>query len=475
MNTTPAFAQGFTTLNQEITLDNLPVQGSVPSWLSGSLLRNGPAQFAVGGRPFRHWFDGAAMLHRFSFSDGQVSYANKYLQTPAYRGNQEAGTIAFSEFATDPCRSIFQRMMAVFSPQEPGHNANVNITRLADQFLALTETPLPVAFDVDTLDTVGVVDYQDEIGFVGSTAHPHYDPARRQGYNHLIQYGRESYYSFVAIPNEKPLRRQILNETPVAEPAYIHSFGMTENYLILAEFPLVVNPLKLLLTAKPFIENFVWKPEQGTRFLIIDKHSGRVQRTHTADAFFAFHHINAFEDGEDVVLDISAYDDHALVQDLYLDRLQTPGRAAYLSFPTFRRYRLAANQPRAEYETLSPYAIELPRINYRYNGRPYRYAYGASLHPDKRGDFLNALVKVDTDTQHSQLWHEAGCYPGEPVFVADPQGQAEDTGVLLSVVLDSAGGQSFLLVLDAADLREVARAQVPHHVPFGFHGQFFQG
>jgi beta,beta-carotene 9',10'-dioxygenase len=27
-------------------------------------------------------------------------------------------------------------------------------------------------------------------------------------------------------------------------------------------------------------------------------------------------------------------------------------------------------------------------------------------------------------------------------------------------------------VLDAATLAELARARVPHHVPFGFHGQF---
>jgi carotenoid cleavage dioxygenase-like enzyme len=28
-------------------------------------------------------------------------------------------------------------------------------------------------------------------------------------------------------------------------------------------------------------------------------------------------------------------------------------------------------------------------------------------------------------------------------------------------------------VLDAATFAERARAEVPHHIPFGFHGQFF--
>jgi beta,beta-carotene 9',10'-dioxygenase len=70
------------------------------------------------------------------------------------------------------------------------------------------------------------------------------------------------------------------------------------------------------------------------------------------------------------------------------------------------------------------------------------------------------------------VWSEDGCFPGEPVFVASPDAREEDDGVLLSVVLDGHTGRSFLLVLDAHSLDELARAEVPHHIPFGFHGQF---
>ena len=58
------------------------------------------------------------------------------------------------------------------------------------------------------------------------------------------------------------------------------------------------------------------------------------------------------------------------------------------------------------------------------------------------------------------------------MFVAEPGADAEDAGVLLSIVLDGERGNSFLLVLDARDLGELARVEVPHHIPFGFHGQF---
>jgi carotenoid cleavage dioxygenase-like enzyme len=88
------------------------------------------------------------------------------------------------------------------------------------------------------------------------------------------------------------------------------------------------------------------------------------------------------------------------------------------------------------------------------------------------GDFLDRLVKIDIEDGEAVAWSEPGTYPGEPVFVPDPDGADEDAGVLLAVVLDAAAGNSFLLVLDARDLHELARARVPHHIPFGFHGQF---
>ena len=49
------------------------------------------------------------------------------------------------------------------------------------------------------------------------------------------------------------------------------------------------------------------------------------------------------------------------------------------------------------------------------------------------------------------------------------------TRFLDDVVLDASAGTSFLLVLDAGDLSELARAEAPHHIPFGFHGQFARG
>ena len=53
-----------------------------------------------------------------------------------------------------------------------------------------------------------------------------------------------------------------------------------------------------------------------------------------------------------------------------------------------------------------------------------------------------------------------------------PGGTEEDDGVILSVVFDASAGYSFLLVINATSFTEVARAAVPHAIPYGLHGTF---
>ena len=86
--------------------------------------------------------------------------------------------------------------------------------------------------------------------------------------------------------------------------------------------------------------------------------------------------------------------------------------------------------------------------------------------------FFDRIVRGDVVARTSTTWSEPDCWPGEPVFVSRPDASGEGDGVLLSVVLDGAASTSFLLVLDAATLAEIGRARVPHHIPFGFHGQY---
>lgn len=466
-------ALGFEDVTTERELEELPVKGALPEWLRGSLLRNGPARFRVGERAYRHWFDGLAMLHRFAIADGAVSYSNRYLDSPAHQAAVGENRIAYGEFASDPCRSIFKRVTTAFTPPQFGSNANVNLSVIADQLVAMTETPMAVAFDPQTLATAGVVGYDDDIAGFVTTAHPLYDFDRRENFNYLLNFGPRSTYHVYALPDGSHTRRRVAS-IDVKEPAYIHSFGMTERFVVLVEFPLVVNPLKLLVSGKPFIENYEWKPERGARFHVIDKSSGQVVASARSEAFFAFHHVNAWEEDGAVLVDICAYPDPRIIDALYLDRVVDGIEPDESVTAKLRRFRVPLGGGAVTSAQISDVPLELPRINFKpHNGKPYRYAYGTSHSPD--GRFIDQLAKIDTTTGETRVWREPETYPGEPVFVARPNATGEDDGVVLAVVLDGVRETSFLLCLDAASFTELARAEVPQVVPFGFHGQFMPG
>jgi carotenoid cleavage dioxygenase-like enzyme len=225
------------------------------------------------------------------------------------------------------------------------------------------------------------------------------------------------------------------------------------------------------LSGRPFIRNYRWRPGRGTRFHVLDLRTGERRGTYHGEPFFAFHHVNAYERGQEIILDACAYPDAGIVDALYLDRLRSDG--ARLPQAQLRRYRIPLGGGDVTREPLPGIPLELPRIDYsRRNGKPYRYAYGTA---STDGGFPDQLTKADLEDGTSVSWSEPGTYPGEPIFARAPGTEAEDSGVLLSVVLAPADDTSFLLALDAADLSEIGRARVPHHIPFGFHGNYFAG
>ena len=462
-------ARLFTSLSEEVTAVPLAVEGRLPAWLEGTLVRNGPALFELARQRLRHWFDGQAMLHAFALGGAQVRYTNRFVRGRAYQANVSAGRLRYAEFATDPCHALFARVKAVFGGGAAvTDNASIAVARLGEAYVALTEGALPMRFDPATLETLGVAARRcDTGGGQLTTAHPHV-LADGSHVNFGVRFGRRC-RSGVVMTDPHARRRRVVAEWDAAEPAYVHSFGLTARHAVVAECPYVVDPLGMLLSGRPFAENFRWRPERGTRFHLIDLAGRRPRVTCEAPPFFAFHHVNAYDDGDAVVVDLVAYEDAAVVDALYLDRL----RDEWSAIPPARvtRWRLPVRGGTARHEGTWDALLELPRVAPDRDGRPYRHVYGVGA--SSADAFLDQLVKLDVETGEARTWRRPRTYAGEPVFVAAPDARAEDDGVLLSVVLDAARGASALVVLDARTMEEVARAEAPHAIPAGFHGEFF--
>ena len=464
------FNLGLTKTKSEFNSQNLSITGKIPNWLSGTLFRNGPGTFELEHENYRHWFDGLAMLHKFTIADGKVKYSNKFLKCAAFDEAMQTGRVRYSEYATDPTRSRLGKIFAVFD-QRITDSAKVNLAKIAGKYLALGETSKQIEFDPKTMDTLGIFNYEKKYKQHITTVHPQFDFKEKTVYQLVTRFGRVSHYRFLRIFEDG--RTEVVGEIPVSQPSYMHSFGLSPNYLILTEFPLVVQPLALLFQIKPFIENFKWKPKRGTVFHIMERKSGKVIARIKTDPFFAFHHINAYEKGDELIVDINGYPDAEVINAFYLDRMRDEN--SEIPFGDLRRYKINLKTKRISHEILADECLELSHFDYqRFNMKAnYRFVYGVSINKNKRKGFYNQLVKFDLKSGKTKTWFEEHSYPGEPIFVGKPDRSKEDDGVLFSVILDEKAEQSFLLMLDAESMQEIARAEVPQAILFGYHGTFF--
>ncbi|CAG2167808.1 unnamed protein product [Oppiella nova] len=484
------------------------VKGVIPVWLKGTLLRNGPGLQEVGTDKYNHMFDGLALMHRFHINNGEVSYQNKFLRSDAYLRNLKAQRIVVSEFGTtaypDPCQTIWRRFMSHFwTSPEMTDNDSVNIYPVGDQLYAATETKFIRRIDGNTLATHEKVDLSKYLTVNTATAHPH---VHTDGsvYNMGSSFGPKGKYHLIRIPNEDNAfeNSSIVCSIPMDRPfhpSYYHSFSISSNYYIFIEQPLVLSVPTIAMTpitGKPFAECLVWKPELMTRFHIIERTSGKLINTkYMAQSFAFFHTINAFEDNNQLVVDICCYPDGQIISTLNIQNMtdmyenhkkfDTKSEVRRFVLPLVHQmtdvkadtnlvnleYTKASASLKADksvqlnYEPLTPsgpWMGELPRINYKFNGHKYRYFYSLM----QTEDYKTKLLKFDTKTKESVVWSEDNTFPSEPVFIENPDinysdENNEDEGVILSSVLsESDETKGFLLILNAKTMQELGRAQL---------------
>uniref|UniRef100_A0A3Q4AQR4 Beta-carotene 15, 15-dioxygenase 2, like n=1 Tax=Mola mola TaxID=94237 RepID=A0A3Q4AQR4_MOLML len=515
----------------EETPDPIPttVTGTIPTWINGSFLRNGPGKFEFGKDSYNHWFDGMSMMNRFHICDGNVTYSSRFLRSDSYVSNLEKNRIVVSEFGTlampDPCKNIFARFFSRFQIPKSTDNANVNFVKYKGDYYVSTETNYIRRVDPQSLETKEKVEWSKYIAVNSATAHPHYD---RDGstYNMGNSYGRNGFfYNIIRVPppeaqaaakdSENLSGAEVICSIPASEPrkpSYYHSFVMSENYIVFIEQPVKLDMLKFLLyriQGKGFHNVMTWQPQCETIFHLVNRHTGKSEVKYRAAPMFTLHQINAFEDNGFLVMDMCCGDNGEVIADFTLENLRRASGEDMDKFynslcrnlprryvlplsvdeqtpldqnlVTLDNYKATAKKTEEgevymtheelhDDELLQYGGLEFPQINYdQYNGRPYRYFYSCGF----GHVFADSLLKMDVHTKELKVWRYPGLYPSEPVFVASPNAIEEDDGVVLSVIITPRKEKStFLLVLNAKTFTELGRAEVPVNIPYGTHGVF---
>ncbi len=438
-------------------IHDLAVRGEIPRSLNGTLYRNGPnPQYAPRGT--YHWFDGDGMIHAFALRDGRASYRNRWVRTARFALERREGEALFgglSSMTASDERSL----------ETSPNAANTNIVYHAGKLLALWEGGPAHRLDPRSLETAGAYDFRG--GLLGAmTAHPKIDPER--GEMLFFGYGPFPFIHYYVVSADGELRRT--EEIAVPVPTMMHDFITTREHVIFLVCPATFRP-ENMTTDKPIR----WEPDLGTRIGVMPRDGGSADvRWFETDPCYVFHPMNAFTEGRRVVADVARYARVPL-----FDGDERPDGFERATPAHLVRWTLDLDAGTVKQQPLDDAPIEFPRLDERRTGLAYRHGYagGRVGEPGDGGPF-NAVLHYDHATGKRRA-HDLGgaSFTSEPVFVPASPDAAEGEGFLLAAVYRAAENRSDLLILDAANVEDapLATIELPHRIPYGFHGNWAEG
>lgn len=467
---------GFAPIAEEYTLTNLSVTGHIPDYLDGRYLRNGPNPVGQIDPDFYHWFIGDGMVHGVRLVDGTAQwYRNRYVRGP-------------------------QTAAALGEPARPGRHigpsgigANTNVIGHAGRTLALIEGGISCYELTDDLDTVGTCDFDGTLSG-GYTAHPKRDPDT--GELHAVSYSfhRGHRVQYSVIGTDGRARRTV--DIEVTGSPMMHDFSLTENHVVLYDLPVTFDarqavassvpralrlPARLIMSAvigrvripDPIAARipppkgtdrsmpYRWNPRYPARVGVLPRDGGAGDvRWFEVEPCYVFHPLNAYDDGDTIVLDVVRH------PKMFDTEMRGPDEGP----PTLERWTVDLLDGKVRESRIDDRPQEFPRVDERLVGKRHRFGYAVGV-----GDAApnTTLLKHDLvgDSTTVRSFGD-GKQLGEFVFHPATPDAAEDDGVVMGFVYDCATDTSELAILDAATLQDVASVHLPHRVPAGFHGNW---
>lgn len=437
----PYLANNLAPVHEEVTVTDLRVTGTIPTELTGRYLRNGPNPAGRVNEAKYHWFSGHGMVHGIRLRDGRAEwYRNRWVRTKGVC-DILGGTPPPSDWPAD----------------HPSFPANTNVIGHAGRTYAIVEggsPPIEMSYE---LDTVRVSSLGGTLPMAFS-AHPKRDP--KSGELHVMTYywGWGNQVQYLLVGTDGRVRKHV--DIPLPGGPMLHDMAITEKYALVFDLPCVFN---LDAAMKGASLPYYWDHDYEARigFMPLDGGADDIKWV-TIDPCYVFHPMNAYDDGDEVVLDAARHPK-------MFDRER---RGPSEGDPVLTRWRLNPSTGAAKEETVNDRPQEFPRINESLIGRSYRYGYSAGV---GTGFAQDTLMKTDLTTFAVQARTDQPRFGyGEPVFVAREGAVAEDDGWVMALRHDTQNDTSDLAIFDARAITDdpVAVVHLPVRVPNGFHGNW---
>jgi carotenoid cleavage dioxygenase len=445
----------------EYDADHLDVvEGRLPEALRGVYLRNteNPLGPAIGRY---HPFDGDGMLHAIRFDGGRAAYRNRLVGTAGLAAELEAGEPLWAGIIEPPAKSKRDgwgargRMKDASSTDVTVH-AGVALTTFFQCGDAYQHDPV-------TLEPRGTAAWVPPWGV---SAHPKVDA--HTGELLWFSYATEAPYLRFGVLDAagRPVHEAAV---PLPGPRLPHDMAFTERFAIFNDLPLFWDAALL--------EQGVHRARMHdlpSRFAIVPRRGGDV-RWFEAAPTYVLHFANAYEDGDEIVLD-GFFQRDPLPRAEPADGPWGPLKKmvdmnAMGCRPWRWRFDLRTGATREQ--PLGDLCCEFPTVHAAFRGRRYRYQVCATGAP---GWFLfDGLVRLDVETGAVQRVRFPDGVYGSEAPVAPGPGGGEDDGWIVTFVSDVARDASECWVFDAAHLADgpVARVALPARICSGTHATFF--
>lgn len=477
----PYLEGGLAPIQQEYTLTDLQVSGAIPDYLDGRYLRNGPNPIGEIDPAVYHWFTGDGMVHGIRIRDGRAEwYRNRWVRGPL------------------TAKTLGEKPPGGQNIGAWGVGANTNVIGHAGRTIALIEGGISCYELTDELDTAGACDFDGTLPG-GYTAHPHRDPDT--GELHAVSYafnrGNKVQYSVIGTDG----RARHTVDIEVTGSPMMHDFSLTEKHVVFYDLPVTFDarqgaemsvprglrlPTRLILSAligrvripDPITAAlpaaakranirmpYRWSPKYPARVGVMPREGGNADvRWFDVEPCYVFHPLNSYDDGDTIVLDVVRH------PKMFDTELRGPGEG----LPTLDRWTvdLADGASGKLLESrIDDRGQEFPRVDERRLGKRHRFGYAPTVDRHTAGDAT--LLKHDLigGTAATRSFG-TGKQLGEFVFEPSSPDAAEDDGLLMGFVYDTATDRSDLAILDARTLEDVAAIHLPHRVPAGFHGNW---
>lgn len=464
MHDEDGYLRSFTELSREHGFVPLRVDGAIPRELAGTMYRNGPGLFSIAGHRYEHWFDGDGLVSALRLEDGRADGACKLVVSRGLEEERRRGRAYFGSYGTKP-PGRWSPWRALRFLREGGKNpANTSMMNWNARLFALCEVGPPTEIHPDTLDTIGETDLGGAIVHAFS-AHPHRHASTGALYNIGTRVGRPNVIDLVLLRPDGTAGR--VASIPLSFPTLIHDFALTERYAIVFVAPLEIGLLRVLFGRTSFAGSMRWDAAGATEVIVIPLDAPGAPIRFEVDPFWAWHVANAYERDGEIVADVVRYESFE-ASARWLDGVMrgTPGPCdGYLTRVVIDPARRTLASARMRERT-----GEFPRVAPDDDARTHRVLHLLEHSDDaagRRGP-PNVLVKLDVEHAHADEYrfahHE---WPSEGVFVP---GHGE--GHVISLVYDARAHKSAWWIFDARKIAEgpIARANLEHHVPLGFHG-----